>query len=52
MSEITTIQIELKTRERLKRFKQLKMETYDEMLNRIMDKLESINFYNPKMWEE
>lgn len=39
MEEITTIQLERKTRDRLKTFKKYKRETYDELLNGLMDKV-------------
>ena len=40
--EKTSIQLEIPTRKRLQTFKIAKYETYDEMLNRLMDVLEDI----------
>jgi hypothetical protein len=48
----TTLELDTSTRKRLKRFKIVKSESYDDELNRIMDKLEEIGFYNPKIYEE
>lgn len=46
----TTLELQKSTRKRLKRFKIVKSESYEDELNRIMDKLEEIKFYNPKIF--
>ncbi|MDI6798627.1 MAG: hypothetical protein QMD12_01355 [Candidatus Aenigmarchaeota archaeon] len=40
MRELTTIQIEKRTREKLKKLRITKRETYDEIINRLIKKCE------------
>lgn len=45
----TTLDLDTSTRARLRQFKTVKSESYDDELNRIMDKLDEIGFFNPKI---
>lgn len=46
-----TLDLNTPARDRLKRFKIEKSESYDDELNRVMDKLEEIEFYTAKIFE-
>lgn len=52
MEDRTSIDIRIETRKRLKKFKMCKSESYEDELNRIMDKMEKAKDYNQKIFKE
>lgn len=52
MENLTSIQINKKTLNKLKEFKDYKRETYDELLNKLMKVIEFISKREPELKEE
>lgn len=52
MHQLTSIQIEKSTLNRLKNFKEYKRETYDELINKLMKIIEALSKKEPELKEE
>lgn len=52
MPQLTSIQIEKSTLNKLKDFKEYKRETYDELINKLMKIIEALSKKEPELKEE